>query len=438
MIDLDTLLLPITQRTATVAVIGMGYVGVPLAEGILKAGFSVIGLDVDAKKVAQLNASQSYLKHISNARIAAMRTGGKFSASADFSELKKAQVILICVPTPLGKDNGPVMDFIEAAGHSILSNIQKNQLIILESSTYPGTSSKVLKPILEQSGMKSGVDFFLSFSPEREDPGNATYGTTSIPKIVSGDGDIALAYADAFYKQFIVTTVPVASMEIAEAAKLLENTFRSVNVALINEVKTVLDKMDIDVWQVVDAAKTKPFGFMAFYPGPGVGGHCIPVDPLYLTWAAHQHGARTHFIDLAQKTNLQMPIYILDKLEEALGSKLRGKNVLLVGVAYKKNIDDYRESPAIRLADMIVTRGGTVNYYDPFVPQVGDDHAGTLTNMRSVAWNPQNFSAYDGMIIVTDHDSVDYQALLDHGKIVVDTRNVTPKLVPSQATIIRA
>jgi UDP-N-acetyl-D-glucosamine dehydrogenase len=438
MTSLAELTKPITDRTATVAVIGMGYVGVPLAEGILKAGFPVIGLDVDAKKVNHLNAGESYLKHIDSSRIGAMRATQKFSASADFAALKNAQVILICVPTPLGSDNGPVLDYVEAAGRSIAKNLQKGQLVILESSSYPGTTGKVLKPILEASGLKSGTDFYLSFSPEREDPGNATYGTTSIPKIVSGDGDDALAYSDAFYKQFIVTTVPVATMEIAEAAKLLENTFRSVNIALINEVKTVLDAMDIDVWQVVDAAKTKPFGFMPFYPGPGVGGHCIPVDPLYLTWVAHQHGARTHFIDLAQKTNLQMPIYILDKLEEALGSKLAGKKVLLLGVAYKKNIDDYRESSAIRMADMVVWRGGTVSYYDPNVPTVGSDHTGALEGKSSIAWDKKALAKYDAAIIVTDHDTVNYQELVDSCPLVIDSRNVTAKLKPSKAKIVKA
>lgn len=430
---------PITDRTATVAIIGMGYVGVPLAEGIInKAGFTVIGLDVDTKKIDALNKGESYLRHIDSARIKAMKESGKFSASTDFAQLKKAQVILICVPTPLGDDNGPVMEFIESAGHSIKEHLQKNQLVVLESSSYPGTTGKVLKPILEQSGLKSGTDFFLGFSPEREDPGNLNFGTTTIPKIVSGDGETALAYADTFYKQFIVTTVPTRTMEIAEAAKLLENTFRSVNVALINEVKTVLDKMDIDVWDVVDAAKTKPFGFMAFYPGPGVGGHCIPVDPLYLTWIAHQHGAETRFIDLAQRTNLEMPVYILDKVEEALGTKVKGKNILLMGVAYKKNIDDYRESPAIRLADLIKERGGKISYYDPNVVQVGNDHAGTLEGMKSIAWHAADLEKYDAAIVVTDHDGVHYQQLLDHCPVVIDTRNVTAKLTPGKAKVLKA
>ena len=438
MTSLADLIRPITDHTATVAIIGMGYVGVPLAEGVLKAGFNVIGLDVDTAKVDHLNNGTSYLRHIPGDRIAQMKQTGKFSASADFANLRTAQIVLICVPTPLGTDNNPVLDYVEAAGRSIRDHLQKDQLVILESSSYPGTTGKVLKPILEQSGLKSGTDFYLSFSPEREDPGNLNFGTTTIPKIVSGDGETALAYADHFYKQFIVTTVPTKTMEIAEAAKLLENTFRSVNVALINEVKTVLDAMDIDVWDVVDAAKTKPFGFMAFYPGPGVGGHCIPVDPLYLTWIAHQHGAQTRFIDLAQQTNLEMPNYILDKVESALGGKIRGKKILLLGVAYKKNIDDYRESPAIRIADMVVERGGVVAYYDPNVALVGNDHTGNLAGQKSIEWSAGTIASYDATIIVTDHDQVDYQELLNHAKIVIDTRNVTAKLQPGKAIVAKA
>lgn len=422
------------NREAKVGVIGLGYVGLPLALAFAEGGLDTTGFDIDPDKMARIAAGRCYLRHIPDARVAAAVAGGRFRATDDFSGLGAMDAIVVCVPTPLTRQREPDISFIVDTTEAIARTLRPGQLIVLESTTYPGTTSGDMRPILERGGLKSGRDFFLAFSPEREDPGNPVHTTTTIPKVVGGDGPDALALAVALYAKAVDKVVPVSTMETAEAVKLTENIFRSVNIALVNELKMVFSRMGIDVWEVIDAAKTKPFGFMPFYPGPGLGGHCIPIDPFYLTWKAREFDIATRFIELAGEINTHMPYYVVDALIAALSDRLaksiKGARILMLGIAYKKNVDDMRESPALKLIELLEARGATVEYYDPFVPEIGRtrEHA-ALAGRRSVAWDPAAFAKdYDAALICTDHDGVDYAALAAALPLVVDTRNAAKGL----------
>ena len=419
----------IKDRQYLVGIVGLGYVGIPLVLAAAKKGFPVLGFDINADRVAGLNAGKTEIRHIDNTAIAGAVAAGLFEATTDFARLNEPDAILIAVPTPLTKQREPDLSFVEKTARAIAPRLRRGQLIVLESTTWPGTTNEIMKPILETSGLKSGVDFYLAFSPEREDPGNQSFSTASIPKVVGGDGREALEIANALYAAIVVKTVPVSSSATAEAVKLTENIFRSVNIALVNELKVIFDAMGVDVWEVIEAAKTKPFGFMPFYPGPGLGGHCIPIDPFYLTWKAREYGIATRFIELAGEVNSAMPHYVVARLVEAIdrdsGLGLKGSAILLLGIAYKKNIDDMRESPSLVLIEMLEKRGAKVEYHDPHIPEipVTREHA-SLAGRRSVALNAGALARYNAVLIATDHDGVDYALVASHSKIVVDTRNI--------------
>jgi UDP-N-acetyl-D-glucosamine dehydrogenase len=424
----------VETRTAIVGILGMGYVGLPLAEAFLKVGLPVIGFDILQKRVDSLKAGKTFIRHIADERIEAMNATGRFDATADFDRLAEADALLICVPTPLNKHREPDLSYVVATAEQIAKTLRKGQLIALESTTYPGTTDEVIIPILERAGLKAGVDFAVAYSPEREDPGNPDFSTTSIPKVVGANSDSERRMALALYGSF-AQTVPVSDLKTAEAVKLTENIFRLVNIGLVNELKTIFTGLDIDVWDVINAAKTKPFGFMAFYPGPGLGGHCIPIDPFYLTWKARAYGLPTRMIDVAGDIATALPRSVVEKAAEALdhrlGKALSSAKILIVGVAYKKNIDDLRESPAVYIMDILKRRGAEVSYYDPNVPttaRVAHEYP-FLANMTSVAWSPEVLQTFDCAIIVTDHDDVHYEVLLQNLPLVVDTRNVTAKLI---------
>jgi UDP-N-acetyl-D-glucosamine dehydrogenase len=430
----------INDRTATVAVIGLGYVGLPLARAFADKGFSVIACDIDATKIARLNGGQSYIGHIGDDVIASLMASGRFHPTADFARLAEADAILICVPTPLTRQREPDMQYVAGTAETIARHLKAGQLVILESTTYPGTTEQLVRPILEKTGLKSGRDFFLAFSPEREDPGNAAFNIANTPKIVGGDGAEAGKLAEALYGAVVPSVISVAGPATAEAVKLTENIFRAVNIALVNELKVIFDAMDIDVWDVIDAAKTKPFGFMPFYPGPGLGGHCIPIDPFYLTWKAREYDVATRFIELAGEINTAMPHYVVDRLARALDERaakgLNGARVLMVGLAYKKNVDDTRESPGLRLIELLEQRGAKVDYHDPMVTAIPPTrHHGAIAGRKSVAL--KTVGEYDAALIVTDHDAVDYAALVADAKLVIDTRNAT-KAVKDRAKIVKA
>jgi len=430
-------------HTATIGIIGLGYVGLPLACTVAKKGFSVLGFDIDASKVARLNEGQSYINHINAADVPQLRSDGRLAATGDFSRLAEVDAILLCVPTPLTRQRDPDLTFVVQTTEAIAPHLQRGQLIVLESTTYPGTSRDVMRPILERGQLRSGRDFFLAYSPEREDPGNADFSTAAIPKVVGGDGRDALKLACAFYDEVVTYTVPVSSLEAAEAVKLTENIFRSVNIALVNELKTVFDAMGIDVWEVIEAAKTKPFGYMPFYPGPGLGGHCIPIDPFYLTWKAREYGIATRFIELAGEVNTAMPQRVVDRTIEALNERAarapKGSCILIVGVAYKKNIDDTRESPAFRIMDLLEKRGATVSFHDPMVAEIprSRDHA-EFAGRRSVPLTKAALSKFDAAIICTDHDNVDYRRLIEWSRLIVDTRNVCAKHGLKGTNVVKA
>ncbi len=415
------------ERAARIGVVGMGYVGLPLALAAGGAGFAVLGFDVDPAKVALLNTGRSPLEHLGDAPIAALRCGGRFAVTADFARLAEVEVIVICVPTPLGRHREPDLSFVENTARTIAGHLRPGRLVILESTTYPGTTREIVKPILETSGLRSGEDFFLAYSPEREDPGNRDFTTSRIPRLVGGDGAAARDLACAFYGRFVERVVPVSSPEVAEAAKLVENVFRAVNIALVNELKTVFHRMGIDVFEVIEAAATKPFGYMPFWPGPGLGGHCIPIDPFYLTWRAREFGIATKFVELAGEINTMMPEYVVGRLAEELdrrfGRGLNGSRILLLGVAYKKNVDDTRESPALAIWKRLRDRGAVVSYHDPHVPEVPEtrEHA-DLAGIPSVPLTAEILAGSDAVLIVTDHDAVDYRLVRDHARLVVDTR----------------
>lgn len=433
----------LSERSAHVGVIGLGYVGLPLVLAFVGAGYRVTGFDVDSEKIRKLEAGESYLRHIPFQTVASMIGSGRFHATTDFTGLAEVEVIVICVPTPLSRHREPDLSFVVSTAESIAKHLKPGQVIVLESTTYPGTTSGVVRPILERGGLVSGADFFLGFSPEREDPGNAHHSTTNIPKVVGGDGPKALELVQTLYEQAVDTTVPVSSMDTAEAVKLTENIFRSVNIALVNELKVIYSQMGIDVWEVIEAAKTKPFGFMPFYPGPGLGGHCIPIDPFYLSWKAREFGQPTRFIELAGEINTSMPAYVVRRLARALNDRfqksLKGSHILLVGISYKKNVDDIRESPAFALIERLEERGAKVSYYDPFVPVIPDtrEHA-ELAGRVSVSWEPETFGDYNAALVCTDHDNVDYDQLVTSSRLVIDTRNATANVRDGDEKVIKA
>lgn len=419
----------VNDRSIVVGIVGLGYVGIPLALAALRQGIKVIGFDIDQKRVDDLNAGRSAIKHIPMDLIIEAAKTGKFIATTDFDRMAEPDALLIAVPTPLTKYREPDLSYVVKTTEAIGKRLRKDQLVVLESTTYPGTTDEVMRPILEKAtGLKSGEEFFLAFSPEREDPGNPDFGTSTIPKVVGGDGADALAMALALYGTLVVKAVPVSSTATAEAVKLTENIFRAVNIALVNELKTVYAAMGIDVWEVIDAAKTKPFGFMPFYPGPGLGGHCIPIDPFYLTWKAREYDIATRFIELAGEINSRMPYRVVNQLAEILDARghknLSDARVLVLGIAYKKNIDDMRESPSLKLIELIEKRGAHVEFHDPFIPVIPPtrEHA-ELTGRKSVPVDAASLAGFDAVLIATDHDDVDYHALVAGSRLVVDTRN---------------
>ncbi len=432
----------ITDKTANIGILGMGYVGFPLAIATHAQGYSVLAYDVDVKKIESLRAGKSYLKGITDSDIAGMHTSGRLRPSADAKDLAAADVLLICVPTPLTKNREPDMSYVEATAQTIATHLRKGQLVVLESTTYPGTTEELIKPILEATGLKVGSDIFLAYSPEREDPGNGFYSTHSIPKVVGADEDASRNLVTAFYERIITQVVPVSSAMTAEAVKLTENIFRSVNIALVNELKMVFDKMGIDIWEVISAAKSKPFGFMPFYPGPGVGGHCIPSDPVYLTWKSREYGMPTHFIELAGQINERVQGYVIERLREALDwnaqKGLRNARILLVGLSYKKDVDDVRESPSLFIFERLISSGANVDYYDPHVAVIPPtrEHA-TLTGKQSISLNETTLKAYDAVLITTDHTEIDYALIGAHASLVVDTRNAMNN-VAAKAVVVKA
>jgi UDP-N-acetyl-D-glucosamine dehydrogenase len=430
----------IRSRTARVCVIGLGYVGLPLAETFAAAGYAVLGFDVDPDKVHKLRAGHSYIGHVSSARIAELLRGGRFEATTEPAGFARADAILICVPTPLTAAREPDLSYVLNTGKAIARHLRRGQLVILESTTYPGTTQDELRPILEASGLRAGRDFFLAYSPEREDPGNREFTTRNIPKVVGGIDEASRDLAAALYEPVAGRVVPVSSTQVAEACKILENTYRAVNIALVNELKVVFGAMGIDVWEVIEAARTKPFGFAAFYPGPGLGGHCIPIDPFYLTWAARHVGISTRFIELAGEINTAMPQYVLHEVVAALnddGKPVKGSRVCVLGVAYKKNIDDPRESPAFLILEDLQRRGAVVTYHDshiPVLPPMRHHHIRLTSEPLTEAF----LAAQDCVLIVTAHDAVDYELVARHARLIVDTRNAMAGLEGGQARVVKA
>jgi UDP-N-acetyl-D-glucosamine dehydrogenase len=431
----------IRQRRSCVGIIGLGYVGLPLAKAFSQAGFRVLGFDIDPAKVAKLERGESYIGHISSATIRQMQAQG-FSATSDFQRLGEADAILICVPTPLTEAREPDLTYVVHSVQAVAQTLRPGQLIVLESTTYPRTTRDVVLPLLSQRGLQVGVDFFLAYSPEREDPGNPRYSTTSIPKVVGGIEPVSRELAATLYRQVVVEVVPVSTPEVAEACKILENTYRAVNIALVNELKVLYDRMGIDVWEVIEAARTKPFGFQAFYPGPGLGGHCIPIDPFYLTWIARKYGLSTRFIELAGEINTAMPAYVVGKVTDALnerGKPVKGSHILLLGMAYKKDVDDPRESPGFELLDLLLKKGAVVQYNDPHIPVLPKmRHWPHLQPLHSLPLTADTLAAQDCVLIVTDHSAYDYPWIVEHSRLVVDTRNATRHVTRGREKIVKA
>jgi UDP-N-acetyl-D-glucosamine dehydrogenase len=438
----EALLKKIKDGEAIVGIVGLGYVGLPLVREFARGGAKIIGFDVDEKKVEALNAGKSYIEHIPESEVKDIVKTGRFEPTTDFSRLKEPDCILICVPTPLSKMREPDLTYVEATALAISKTLRKGQCVVLESTTYPGTTKEVMLPILEESGLKVGEDFYLAFSPEREDPGRKDYTTKTIPKVVGGHDKASLDVAVACYEIAIDTVVPVTSCEAAEAAKILENTYRCVNIALVNELKVLFDKMGIDVWEVIRAASTKPFGYTAFYPGPGLGGHCIPIDPFYLSWKAREYGMATRFIELAGEINVSMPEWVIHKTMEALnecGKAMKGSKILVLGLAYKKDVDDDRESPSYELIDLLREKGAKVDYNDPHCPVVPKtrEHA-HLAGMKSKPLTEKSLAKYDAVLISTDHTKYDYDFIVKHAQLVVDTRNATKDVKANRKKIVKA
>jgi len=426
-----------------IAIVGLGYVGLPLSLQFARSGVNVLGLDIDPEKVNAINAGRSYIKHIESNTIEQALANKSFAASTDFSNVRNVDAVIICVPTPLNKNREPDISYIIKTGENIAPHLHKGILVVLESTTYPGTTDEDLRAVLEKgSGLKAGTDFHLAFSPEREDPGNPSSVVATIPKVIGGLTPACLEKTKALYGKAIKTLVPVSSCRAAEATKLLENIFRGVNIALVNELKVVYEAMGIDVWEVINAAKTKPFGFMAFYPGPGLGGHCIPIDPFYLTWKAREYGQNTRFIELAGEVNTAMPLHVVRKVSEALNTDkkaVNGSKVLLVGLSYKANVDDDRESPTYVLMDLLKERGAEISYYDPFVPVIRPTREhGHWAGTKSIAWDKNLISSFDAVLISTAHDAVNYKELGNWAKLIVDTRNIMTQVPSPTARVYKA
>lgn len=437
----DALLKKITDRKAIIGVMGLGYVGLPLVREFVRAGFTVHGFDVDERKVRMLKAGQTYIEYLPGEEFQKYIRQGVFHPTCNMAELRRPDAILICVPTPLNRMREPDMTYVECTARDITKRLRKGQLVVLESTTYPGTTREVVRPILDESGKKLGEDYFLGFSPEREDPGRKDITTKDIPKVVGGMTKNCTRLAAALYREALTSVVPVSSCEAAEACKIVENVYRAINIALVNELKMIFDRMDIDVWEVIEAAKTKPFGFQAFYPGPGLGGHCIPIDPLYLAWKAREYGKPTRFIELAWEINTFMPEYVVARVGEALNERnkaLNGSKVLVLGLAYKKDVDDVRESPSVTLIELLQAAGAKVDYHDPHIPTAKPMREHNITDMKSVTLTPARLKRYDCVLIATDHSSVDYDLVCRHAKLVVDTRNATGKRKRSPKRVVKA
>jgi UDP-N-acetyl-D-glucosamine dehydrogenase len=435
---LETLL---ADKTARVGVIGLGYVGLPLIRAFIKAGFRTLGFDVDANKVQQLLAGQSYIRHIPSEWIGDCVARKVFEPTADLRRLAEADALLICVPTPLDQSRDPDLVYVETTVRQIAEVLRPGQLVVLESTTYPGTTREVVLPILAATGLKAGEDFFLAYSPEREDPGNPRFSAEKIPKVVGGIDTASRDLAQRLYAAAVVEVVPVSSCDVAEACKILENTYRSVNIAMVNEMKVLFDRLGIDIWEVIDAAKSKPFGFQPFFPGPGLGGHCIPIDPFYLSWVARKHGMSTRFIELAGEINRAMPQYVVHRLVEALNEQskpLRGSKVLLLGVAYKKDVDDPRESPSFALMEMLLAGGAELSYNDPHIARLPAMRHYRVPDMTSVKLTPELLASQDCVLIATDHSAYDYATIVHHARLVVDTRNATRDVVADREKIRKA
>ena len=431
----------IRDHSAKVGIIGIGYVGLPLSLTVARTGFPVVAFDIDDEKVKSLNAGKSYIEYIPDSDIVQFVDTGQFEATDDFDRLSEADIVIICVPTPLREHNEPDLSFVVKTANSVAQRLRSDQLIVLESTTYPGTTQEVLKPILEKGGLSCGQDFFLAYSPEREDPANKDFSTYSIPKLVGGVDKKSGELAALFYSSVVEKAVSLSNAREAEAAKILENVYRSVNIALVNELKIIFDKMGIDVWEVIAAASTKPFGFQAFYPGPGLGGHCVPIDPFYLAWKAREFGQPTRFIELAGEINRSMPEYVITRLSEALNSAhkhIKGSKILVLGVSYKKDVGDMRESPALVIIDSLHHLGAQVAYHDPHVDEIRATRRYPDIHMKSSDLTKQNLQAQDAVLIVTDHSVVDYEQVVENSALVVDTRNACKGISKHRDRIVKA
>jgi UDP-N-acetyl-D-glucosamine dehydrogenase len=443
--EVEALQQAIANRQARVGIIGLGYVGLPLARAFAAAGFPVLGFDTDPAKVERLRAGQSYIGHIESGVIREMLDGG-FEPTDRFDRLDEPDAILICVPTPLTETREPDLSYVEKSAQAIGQRLRRGQLVVLESTTYPGTTRDVLVPILEAGaadrGLRAGVDFFVAFSPEREDPGNPSFSAPTIPKVVGGLDSASRELAEALYRAVVVKVVTVSSPEVAEASKILENTYRAINIALVNELKILFDRMGIDVWEVIEAAKTKPFGYQAFYPGPGLGGHCIPIDPFYLTWIARKHGMATRFIELAGEINTAMPEYVVARLADALNDRarpLKQSRICLLGMAYKKDVDDPRESPGFELLHLLRGKGAEVTYSDPHIAALpAMRRFPDLPPMTSQELTPAFLASQHAVVIVTDHSAFDYESIVAHAPLIIDTRNATRGLASGLDKVVRA
>jgi UDP-N-acetyl-D-glucosamine dehydrogenase len=430
----------IRNKGAKLGIIGLGYVGLPLIRTFVAAGFQTLGFDVDAEKVNQLRSGKSYIEHIPSEWIGRCVDEGKFVPTADMSRMAEADALLICVPTPLSASRDPDLIYVEATAREIALHLRPGQLVVLESTTYPGTTRDVVLPILEKTGLRLGADFFLAYSPEREDPGNPDFTAGNIPKVVGGSDPTSLELAVALYRQGMPEVIPVSTCEVAEACKILENSYRAINIALVNELKMLFDRIGIDVWEVIEAAKTKPFGFQAFYPGPGLGGHCIPIDPFYLTWLARCHGMTTRFIELAGEVNTAMPQYVVDRLAAALNRHAKpiyGSKICVLGVAYKKDVDDARESPAFTLIELLQKAGAIVSYNDPHIPRLPQTRHFHIP-MEGSPLTADFLAGQDCVLIATDHSAYDYEYIVEHAPLVVDTRNATRNVRKGREKICKA
>ena len=434
----------IADRSAVIGVVGLGYVGLPLVLGFVGRGFRVMGIDIDQKKVDAISAGESYIEHIPGGAIAEAVETGKLEGTSDFAESSRADALIMCVPTPLNEHYEPDLSYVINTMESLVPHLRPGQVVSLESTTYPGTTDEELRPLIEKRGLTVGEDVFLVYSPEREDPGNPDFSATVIPKVVGGITENCAEVGQALYQAVISEVVLVRSTQVAEFTKLLENIYRAVNIGLVNELKVAADRMGIDIWEVIEAAATKPFGFKAFYPGPGLGGHCIPIDPFYLTWKAREYGVHTRFIELAGEINNSMPHWVVQRTMEALNGRsksVQGSRILLMGLAYKENVDDMRESPTFDLMDELADLGAEVAYYDPHIPEIipTREHA-RWTGTRSVEWTPETIAGFDCILIATNHRVFDLAGLLESAELVVDTRNAIAKagLTPADGQVVKA